>query len=421
MNADAATAGTFSPVADRERAGVLDALRGFALLGIFLSHIPDFSGYGAMSPVDQARLDGFGVDAPLAAVFEFLITNKFYSLFSLLFGIGFAVQLESAARRGANFARHFGRRLAVLLVIGLVHASLWYGDILKDYALIGLALIITARWNTVAVAKAAAVILIVRILWPVLVAVLVYAFAPLPTGSDPRGSFFALTEAFGGSDVFAALAANLQLLRLKALQMIYDGKAVSVLGMFLLGALIGRLRLYRDLGAHEGLFQRVLWLCAPVGVIGNIALVHMHATTAEYPPTLAWVVEQSLSAVAVPAMTFAYAAGFALLWSRGGRRVLRALAPVGQMALTTYVSQTLIGITLFYGIGVGLRGRLGLAEVTAVGLSIFVLQCLLSGLWLRFFRFGPLEWVWRRATYGVPIAFLRAHGGVGAHPAPSTD
>jgi uncharacterized protein len=227
-------------------------------------------------------------------------------------------------------------------------------------------------------------------------------------GSDPQGSFSALAQAFGGSDVAAAFAANLQLLRLKALQMIYDGKAISVLGMFLVGALIGRLRLYRDLGAHAGLFRRVLWLCAPVGVLGNLALAHLQATTPEFPPTARWVVEQGLSAVAVPAMTLAYAAGFALLWSRGGGRVLQLLAPAGQMALTTYVSQTLIGITLFYGIGLGLGGRLGLAEGTAVGVSIFALQGLLSTLWLRHFRFGPLEWVWRRATYGVPIAFLRA-------------
>ncbi|HEV7384100.1 MAG TPA: DUF418 domain-containing protein, partial [Phenylobacterium sp.] len=86
---------------------------------------------------------------------------------------------------------------------------------------------------------------------------------------------------------------------------------------------------------------------------------------------------------------------------------LRALAPVGQMALTTYVSQTLIGVALFYGIGLGLAGRLGLAAGTAVGVSIFAAQILLSALWLRRFQFGPLEWLWRRATYGAPIAFLR--------------
>jgi uncharacterized protein len=404
----------FSPVADGERASVLDALRGFALLGIFMSHVPDFSGYDFMTPAAQAGLDGFGADAILGAVFKFLITDKFFSLFSLLFGIGFAVQLESAARRGANFARHFGRRLAVLLVIGLAHAGLWYGDILTDYALIGFTLILTARWRAATVAKAAAAILSLRILWPVLMAALVSALGRQPSGEDPHGSFSTLAQAFGGADVHAAFAANLQLLRLKALQMIYSGKAVSVLGMFLVGAVIGRLRLYRDLGAHEGSFRRVLWVCAPIGVIGNLVLVHMRATIADFPPTFAWVVEQSLSAVAVPAMTVAYASGFALLWSRGGQRLLRALAPVGQMALTTYVSQTLVGITLFYGIGLGLWGRLGLAQGAVAGLSIFAVQCALAALWLRHFRFGPLEWVWRRATYGVPIPFLRAVGAAGA-------
>lgn len=113
--------------------------------------------------------------------------------------------------------------------------------------------------------------------------------------------------------------------------------------MFLVGAFIGRLRLYRHLKAHAGLLQ--------------------------------------------------------------------ALGPAGQMALTTYVSQTLIGVTLFYGIGMGLKGRFGLAEGTVVGVAIFAVQGALSALWLRYSRFGPLEWLWRRATYGVPITFLRRGQG----------
>jgi uncharacterized protein len=394
-----------TPLVDQERAGVLDALRGFALLGILISHVPDFSGYNFLTPFAQANLDTFGLDRPLATIFEFVIKDKFYSLFSLLFGIGFAVQLDSAAQRGTNFARHFGRRLAVLLIIGLAHASLWYGDILKDYALIGLLLIPTARWKTVTVAWATAAILTLRILWPSLMAVAVSGSDHQPTATDPGGTFSRLTESFYGSDLMAMLAANAQLLTLKALQMVYAGKAVSILGMFLVGTLIGKLRLYRDLITHAGLFKRVLWLCAPVGVLGNIALVHLHATTPDFPPTPAWVLEQSLAALAVPALTLTYAAGFALVW--GHSRILRALAPVGQTALTTYVSQTLICITLFYGIGLGFGGRIGLAGGAALSLLIFALQVLVSTLWLRHFRYGPLEWLWRRGTYGVPIAFRR--------------
>ena len=145
----AITPNSARPIIDSDRADVLDALRGFALLGIFISHVPDFSGFTFMTPIEQATLDRFGLDGAAAMAQDFLIRGKFYSLFSLLFGIGFAVQLASAARRGADFVRHFVRRLTVLLVIGLIHAGLWYGDILKDYALIGFVLILLRRSRAV--------------------------------------------------------------------------------------------------------------------------------------------------------------------------------------------------------------------------------------------------------------------------------
>ena len=88
--------------------------------------------------------------------------------------------------------------------------------------------------------------------------------------------------------------------------------------------------------------------------------------------------------------------------AQGWQPVLRVLAPAGRMALTTYVSQTLIGIFLFYGIGLGLGNKLGFAQATAVAVAIFAIQCVVSRIWLQHFRFGPLEWIWRRATYGTP-------------------
>jgi uncharacterized protein len=404
----ATTSNAAGPIVDGERADVLDALRGFALLGIFISHVPDFSGHTFMTPLEQAALDRFGLDGAAATLQDFLIRGKFYSLFSLLFGIGFAVQLESAARRGADFVRHFVRRLTVLLVIGLIHASLWYGDILKDYALIGFALILLRRSSATTIAWVAASVFALRVVWPVIASVLVPMLWPVSSGTDPGGSFVALTRAFDGADPSEVFFANLDLLKLKALQMIYDGKAISILSMFLLGALIGKLGLYRNVSAHRNLFRRVFWICAPIGVIGNAVLTPIHAVTPDFPPTFMWVIEGSLSAIAVPALAVAYASGFAWAWSCGWRSMLRGLAPAGRMALTTYVSQTLIGVALFYGVGLGLRGQVRLVEGTILAIAIFATQCVIAGLWLRWFRFGPIEWVWRRATYGVPIAFLRS-------------
>jgi uncharacterized protein len=284
---------------------------------------------------------------------------------------------------------------------------IWYGDILKDYALIGLLLIVTARWTSLGTGRAAAFVLVLRAVWPLAVLALVVWLAPLGRDADPAGDFFALTRTFDGADPIAMFAANLELLRIKALQMIYEGKAISILGMFLLGAYIGKRRLYRDLAANAVMLWRVFAACAVIGFLGNAALVPIHWATPEYPPTTMWVVQQVLFAVAVPAMTLAYASGFALLWQRPAGAFLRLLAPAGRMALTTYVSQTLVGISVFYGLGLGLRGTIGLAECAVFALAVFAVQCMVSALWLSMFRFGPLEWIWRRATYGTPLPMLR--------------
>lgn len=396
-----------APIAEAERADVLDALRAFALLGIFISHVPGFSGFEFMTAPEQAALDRFGANVWLDAALQFFIDGKFFSLFSLLFGIGFAVQIDSAMRAGRNFVRHFTRRLAILLAIGIAHALVWYGDILKDYALIGFLLLVTAHWTPRSTACAAAAVLLLRALWPLGIWMLVAQTAPLEAGANPKGDFFALTQAFAGADPAAVFAANLELLRFKALQMLYEGKAISILAMFLWGAYIGKRRLYRDLAAHALLLRTVFAVCAPIGIIGNALLIPIDAATPTYPPSPMWVFQHMLFAVAVPAMTLAYASGFALLWMSRKGAFLRTLAPAGRMALTTYVSQTLIGVLVFYGIGLGLQGTFGLAECLALALAVFTLQCAASALWLTLFRFGPLEWLWRRATYGTPLPMLR--------------
>ena len=399
-----------APIVESERAEVLDALRGFALLGILVSHVPTFSGYEFLSAGRQAGLDALGIDRGLTAVCDFLIRGKFFSLFSLLFGIGFSVQLESARRRGARFTRRFARRLAVLFALGVVHGLIWYGDILRDYAVLGLLLLPTAAWGTRKTLRAAIAWLVARLAWPVLVFVIAAQLVPIAAasaGGNPTDSFFESTRALasgGWRDVFLA---NLGLLRLKGLQMIYEGKAISIVGMFFLGAYVGKARLHVDLASHTRTLGRVLAWCAPIGVVGNLVLVPLHAATPAYPPTLWWVADEALFAIAVPALALAYASGFALLYSGAARAVLRGFAPAGRMALTTYISSTLTGITLFYGIGLGLHDTVGQAGCVAIAVAIFIGQSALAALWLRHFRFGPLEWCWRRATYGVPLPMAR--------------
>lgn len=405
------TAPSVAPIGDAERAGVLDALRGFALLGILISHIPGFTGYEFLPGVEQARLDCLGVDAWVSDAITLFVDGKFFSLFSLLFGIGFAIQLASARRRSASFARHFARRLAILFAIGVIHGLVWYGDILRDYAWLGLLLIPTAAWSARSTALAAAAVLVARAFWPVAVFAVASELAPLAaqaTTGDPRAQFFERARAFGGGDLPALFHANLELLRIKALQLVYEGKAIAILGMFLLGAAIGKRSLHRDIERSRGLLRRTFALCAPIGLVGNALLVPWKNGTPDFPPTSAWVALHVLSALAVPSLTLAYASGIALLWLGRGRAALRHFEAPGRMALTTYVSQTALCIALFYGIGLGLRDRAGALECLGIALAVFSIQCAISAAWLRRFRFGPLEWVWRRATYGVALPLARS-------------
>lgn len=391
------------PVGEGERAEILDALRAFALLGILISHVPDFTGYNFLSAPQRASLDPLGVDPSVAAWLVLLIREKFVSLFSLLFGIGFAVQLDSAIRRGAPFRARFGRRLAVLFLIGATHAAIWYGDILKDYAVLGLALLLASRWPVRRIAIAAALLLAARLAWPLLIYSISLTLGP-HSGAAPDEVFANGVTGLAGGPV-AFFRNNLDLVGLKAGQMIYEGRFITILTMFFIGAWIGKVRLYRDLPRFRGLLLRVLAICAPVGVLADAALVPFEHATNAFPPTWDWVIFQSLVAIAAPALCLAYASAFALAWLAFNGRFLRRLAPIGRTALTSYISQTLLCTVAFTWLGLG-RG-LGATGCLLAAVLIFAYQCWLAQAWLQRFRFGPLEWVWRCATYGEIIAIRR--------------
>jgi uncharacterized protein len=390
---------------DGDRAEILDALRAFALLGILISHVPDFTGYNSLPEPQRALLDPLNLGAPLHTLLVLLIRDKFVSLFSLLFGIGFAVQLHSSLRRETSFHKLFGRRLAALFLIGAVHASIWYGDILKDYALLGSALLLTARWSERRVRFVAALLLFARLVWPAIVFWIFAAVGHSSTAVPPAQAFNNGITSIG-QDPSAFFRQNLGLVEIKAEQMIYEGRFITILAMFFLGAWIGKNKLYLNLEQHRPLLLRALGVSLPIGVLAEAALVPFQYATNAFPPTRDWVIVQSLTAVAAPSLCIAYASGFALAWLALEGRFLRWFAPVGRMALTSYVSQTLLCTVLFVWLGFG-RG-FGAIDCLATALIIVTAQSLLARWWLRHLRFGPLEWIWRCATYAKVIDIQRA-------------
>lgn len=400
------------PVDAGQRLEVLDVLRGFALFGILVANVLIFSGLffkelvGLTSPDTLDRLVYFGL--------EVFVHGKFYSIFSLLFGIGFYIFLSRAERRGRSAGRLFARRLTILLGIGIVHATLlWAGDILTLYALLGYVLLLFYRCSSGALLAWAVGLLASRVL---IYAVMWWSgmhnpLAP-PAEGDVAGEGFdaigAMLSGFQGG-YGAVLFANLIQLFGRWVDLVISLRIPAVLALFVLGLWVGRRGIAADLSGHSALLRRTAAWGLGLGLPLNGLWAWLAADAAPYLPGSALgLFEVAVQSIGVPLLALGYAAGLALLMqSDRVRAALSVLAPVGRMALSNYLLQSIACMFIFYGFGLGLYGHLGTAAAVGVVLPIYLAQVVISRWWLARFRFGPAEWLWRRLTYGESVAFIR--------------
>lgn len=382
-----------------ERIELLDALRGFALLGILLANILYWSGWVFMTGEQRLSLADAGTVTWQYRFHHLFVDGKFYTLFSLLFGIGFALQIARLSARGLEGLRLYRRRVLVLLAIGLVHSWLiWDGDILTLYALLGLVLPFFHQWRERTLLVTAGVLIFVV---PVVAS---WGFARI--GWAPHDPVYALTfwiaDRFGADpspeaaldwfrrDDFAGWASwAASGTPFSWAYRLETWRIPKVLGIMMIGLVVGR-RL-----ASGGLLENrklLLWILAGgLAVGGPASLVYAlrpGLDQADWPSILG----------TVP-LALAFAAVFALAWPRA-QTVLRHFGPVGRMALTNYLSHSLIGLIFFYGIGLGLAGTLHPLAFYAVALLIFGAQMIVSRWWLDRHAQGPAEALWRLATYG---------------------
>jgi len=402
----------YSPVKPSERYVILDALRGFALLGICLANYPEFSLY-TFQPADvAASMPSAGVDRIVRFLQYVFIDGKFYTLFSLLFGMGFSIIISHAEQKGNGAFRLFYRRMAVLLAIGFLHLMfIWSGDILMLYALMGMVLPLFRNVSNRKMLSWAAFFLVL----PVAVDTLTQIFgvslsAPAVEAQWQYCRKYGITEENFGywlrdADSYAQVFQFLIQGALVRVQEFVDGnRYFKVLGLFLIGYYIGRQKIYVDLSAHRHLLRRVSVIGFSVGLPLSVA----YAWSAVGGHPFGNAAHSLLYAVSVYPLGFAYMSSLCLLYLRSSRSaVWRALAAPGRMALTNYICQSIAGMFLFYGIGFGLGAGVGLSLTEIIALGVFVLQMLLSRLWLHYCLFGPLEWIWRMLNYGKPLQLFK--------------
>lgn len=393
-----------TPISSRERIEILDVLRGLAVGGILIGNMQWFSGYGFMP-------EALAAQSPLADrithfLVHFFIEGKFYSIFSFLFGFGFALQMARAEERGDTKASLFKRRLFWLLVIGLAHAYLlWAGDILSIYALLGFVLILFRRKTDGVLLKWALALMLIPILTYILLYILFTAFVTPEALAAIQGgqlNFWheAVREVQQSSYRQIITDFNLQYIVGRYMGLIFDMRLPKILAMFLLGFYAFRRGFFQNPSRHQPFIRRVLLYGLVLGLVGNIAFSALAGKEAAFPPSPAGVAGVVAYAFGVPALALFIIALVVTLWQKSAwRRLFAFLAPVGRMALTNYLMQTVICLFIFYGYGFGQFGKFGALAATLTALAIFLFQILISALWLKFFAYGPLEWIWRQLTY----------------------
>jgi uncharacterized protein len=392
-----------APVSAAERLPLLDVLRGFALYGVLLANlVPWFSGR-AFLPREEVLAATSRADNVTLFLMGVLVNGKFQTLLSLLFGLGFSMQLARAEARGGSGVALYVRRLGAMFALGCCHViALWWGDVLWGYALAAIFLLPFRKRSTRALLLWAAFFTLVPRLVTMVPAVAALIDAWRPHAHDYPAFKAQVLAAFRGHDY--GLLARMQAEHALA----FSAPIVAwyfpwLLGRFLLGYAAGRSGRILDAAAHLPFFRRLLAWGAGIGLVISVLIVverllQRRGMLVPLAAEMALTVPQEIG---VLALVCAYVAAIVLLMQRPAwRRGLLLLAPAGRMPLTTYFSQSLICAFLFYGWGLGWIGRVSATLCVPLSLAIFAVQLFLSRRWLQHFRFGPVEWVWRSLSYG---------------------
>ncbi|MDR6227409.1 DUF418 domain-containing protein [Desmospora profundinema] len=400
--------GNVSPIRTGDRIFVIDGLRGFALFGILVVNMSFFhspSIYLMMS--DTVWWTGFWDQAAERFVYLFAEGN-FYTLFSLLFGFGMILFMERVQQKGSSFVPLYARRLMILLFFGLVHALLiWYGDILFSYALLGFVLLLFRRCSPQTLLVWALILLLMTMLLFGVLAGLTFYTETLPERSEEGNAFeewiqsmIQSSVAAYGSGSFAEITQQRATDWLFLISWSVIGFWPIILAMFLLGAYVAKRRILHDIPTNLPLIRHI-WCWSLILALATVLLQGMEpflGFTSDSAAILFMMVE---TVIGNPATCLFYASSLVLLLQR--ERWVRRLSffrDVGRMSLSNYLMQSLICTTLFYSYGFGWYGKVGPLGGLGLAVLIFAAQAVISRFWLKKFRFGPMEWVWRSLTYG---------------------
>lgn len=381
-----------------ERLEVVDALRGIALCAIVIIHCQEH--YNLYFIPENAPQWLTTIDKGIWQTTWFLLAGKAFSAFSLLFGFSFFIQYDNAQRRGIPFRGRFAWRMLLLVMFSQLHSLFYNGDILFLYAVMGLLLIAVCRCQTRTVLALAILLILQPLEWIRLlltangIPFIEYGnhwmkFASLAKPVMESGSFLEVVQS---NITYGQLYGNLW--------QIENGRICQIGGLFLFGLVAGRLQLFVKSQ------QSIMWWKRLIG--GAVLLfIPFYLLKISYPDwtggnaALNMPLEIATSSISNFLLMTVLAGCFVLAWfsKEKGYGFQRLFIPYGRMSLTNYITQSIIGITLFYGFGLGLYRYTGATVCLLIGIVIVIIQMLFSRFWLSSHKQGPLERIWKKLTW----------------------
>lgn len=390
----------------------IDALRGFALAGVVLVHMVEQYMAG---PAPQGFMEGVNglPDQIVQGLLQLFFAGKFFALFSILFGLSFAIQMQSAEEKNVNFGGRFIWRAVLLFVIGYVHQLFYRGDILTIYAVLAPFLIpfykVPSKWILITAG-------LIFLGIPRFIAFYIFGgesitgiHPMMDTNNEQVLAYFDTIQNGSLIEVFKSNAVYGMQTKID-FQMSIFGRFYYTFGYFLIGLWLGRTGVFEDIAGHAKKIKNIM-LWAIAGLLVSVVITFATFATIAQPidnASLHFTFGMNFMDWINISMSTIILCGFLLLYQRDTwEKRLTFFAPYGRMALTNYVLQSVIGTFIFFGWGLGYLGQIRYSYLFLMGLLIITIQSLLSKYWLKRFKYGPLEWLWRSATDMKWQPFLR--------------
>ncbi|MBD3860944.1 DUF418 domain-containing protein [Bacillus sp. 28A-2] len=386
MNANKVEHG--QPMNLRDRVHFLDIVRGFALMGIILVNY--------FLIVDSAKGFDMGSNDVFHNLVNWFASGKFITLFSFLFGVGFMIFMDRAAQKVSSPNKLFARRLTILLGIGLLHVTfVWIGDILTYYAVAGFLLLLFYKRTAKTILYWLIILFVIQLLTPFFT-MLINTISSRSSGK-PDFADFELTS-HNSLTYLASIGdrwTDMVIMASSSFSTVY-----SMFFMFLLGVYFVKMKFFKNMEAKKAIWNRIWIICTIAFLITQSSTIMTAINPFENAPWMNIISALEQNGGLTGSMFYMSTLAMLFLHVPQLRGALMVFTKVGRMSLTCYLLHSIIGTILFLKYGAGLVDHLQPAGTFMIGLGVYLFLVLFSTLWLKRFKYGPMEFIWRQLTYG---------------------